>query len=287
MDVTDPHASPDRLGPNDLVWDHMSRHPDDDPVERVRAAAAAGFAGIGLFVRHWRTLRDDPAHVERLEDALADTGLRIWGMEVAATWLPDGTTTDEMLAFESAAWDLADRFGCVYLQAIGRGVGGPEHAAPGFGALCDRAADHGIDVALEFVPGMTDIQSAADARELVERVDRPNAGYCVDSWHLTRSTNDPADILTLPGERIFCIQLNDGPVAPDEPDYYTDTISNRVAPGSGEFDLVQIVRNLDAIGASCPISLEVCSRTLWTAPMDEAARVVHDGMRSVLATARG
>lgn len=287
MDVTDTHASPHRLGPNDLVWDHMSRPPDDDPVDRVHAAAKAGFSAIGLFVRHWQHLREDPAHVERLEQALAETGLRIWGMEVASTWQPDGTITDDMRAFEAAAWDLAERFGCVYLQAIGRGVGGPEHAAPGFGALCDRAADHGIDVALEWVPQMTDIESAADALELVERVDRPNAGFCVDSWHLTRSTNDPADILSLPGDRVFCIQLNDGPIRPDEPDYYTDTLANRVPPGSGEFDLVQIVRNLDAIGVSCPISLEVCSRRLWAAPVDEAARLVHDGMRSVLSAARG
>ncbi len=279
--------SPDRLGPTDLVWDHMSRHPDEDPVDRVHAAAAAGFDAIGLFVRRWRTLRDDPAHVERLHQALADTGLRIWGMEVAAQWTPDPNPSEEQLAFEEAAWDLAERFGCVYLQAIGRGVGDPATAAPGFGTMCDRAADHGIDVALEFVPQMTDIETAADALELVERVDRPNAGFCVDSWHLTRSTNNPADILTLPGDRIFCIQLNDGPILPDEPDYYTDTLSNRVAPGAGEFDLVSIVQHLDRVGAACPISLEVPSRALWAMPVAEAATTVHDGMRAVLERARG
>ena len=285
--MTEPQPSADRLGPNELVWDHMSRPPDEDPVDRVHAAAAAGFDAIGLFVRRWRAVREDPAHVERLQQALADTGLRIWGMEVAASWTPDPTPSDEQLAFEEAAWDLADRFGCVYLQAIGRGVGDAATAAPGFGALCDRAADHGIDVALEFVPQMTDIQTAADALELVERVDRPNAGFCVDSWHLTRSTNDPADILTLPGERIFCIQLNDGPIVAEEPDYYTDTLANRVAPGQGEFDLVSIIRHLDRAGATCPISLEVPSRELWAMSVTDAAATVHDGMRAVLAEARG
>jgi sugar phosphate isomerase/epimerase len=121
---------------------------------------------------------------------------------------------------------------------------------------------------------------------VVERADRANAGFCVDSWHLTRSTNNPADILTLPGERVFCIQLNDGPIVADDPDYYTDTISNRVAPGGGEFALSEIIGNLDAIGASCPLSLEVCSTALWELPIEEAAAAVADGMRSVLSQAR-
>lgn len=274
------------LGPTDLVWDHMSRHPDDDPVERIHSAARAGFAGIGLFVRRWRQIREDPDHVGRIEDALAQTGLRIWGMEVVAGWSNDGTLSDEAAAFEAAAWDLRERFGCVYIQAIGRDVGSPADAAPGFAALCDRASEHGVNVALEFVPEFTDIGSAAQAREVVERADRPNAGYCVDSWHLTRSTNEPDDILSLPGERIFCVQVNDGPITPDDPDYYTDTLTNRVAPGRGEFALEAMIANLDAVGSTCPMSLEVCSASLWAAPMDEAAAAVADGMRSVLASAR-
>jgi sugar phosphate isomerase/epimerase len=284
--VNDANRSTPALGPTDLVWDHMSRPPDQDPVERVLAAAAAGFAGIGLFVRRWMQPREDPTHVERLDAALAETGLALWGMEVVRGWGSDATIDDEQRAFEAAAWEMRERFGCAYLQAIGWEVGTPADAAPGFAALCDRAAEHGVDVALEFVPEFTDIATAAQALEVVERADRPNGGFCVDSWHLTRSTNRPADILTLPGERIFCIQLNDGPITPDDPDYYTDTISNRVAPGAGDFPLVEIVQNLDAVGASCPISLEVCSARLWAEPTEVAAAEVADGMRGVLARAR-
>ncbi len=260
----------------------MSRHPDSDPVERIHAAAAAGFAGIGLFIRRWRQIRTDRSHVERIDDALESTGLRLWGMEVVPGWRSDGSLDDEGRAFEEAAWEMREHFGCAYIQAIGRDVGTPAEAAAGFAALCDRAADHGVNVALEFVPEFTDIGTAAQALEVVERADRPNGGFCVDSWHLTRSTNEPDDILTLPGERIFCIQLNDGPVKPDDPDYYTDTISNRVAPGAGEFALEAILQNLASVGANCPLSLEVCSADLWQRPVDEAARVTADGMRTVM-----
>ncbi len=270
-----------------LIWDHMSRPPDADPVARVHAASDAGFDGIGLFVRAWQHLRRDPAHVDRLDAALEETGLRIAGMEVAKGWPAPGAGGDEAAAFESAAWELAARYGCSYLQAIGSDVGAPADAAPGFGALCDRAADHGVRVGLEFVPEMTDVGTAAVAAEIVERADRANGGLCVDSWHVTRSTGRVDDVLGLPGEKIYWVQLNDGPIAPDHPDYYTDTISNRRAPGHGEFDLVGLIGNLDAVGASCPFGIEVCSTELWAADVDVAARTSHDGLLDVLAAARG
>jgi hypothetical protein len=47
-----------------------------------------------------------------------------------------------------------------------------------------------------------------------------------------------------------------------------------------------MVRILDDLGSTAPLGLEVCSSTLWAAPVDEAARVSADGMRAVVATAR-
>ncbi len=276
-------SSPVPLGPDDLVWDHMSRPRDEDPVVRVHAAAAAGFAGIGLFVRRWMAMRQDPDHVERFEGALAETGIRLAGMEVARLGRP---RDEEAEAFEAAAWELADRFGCPYLQAIGWEVGTPEAGAPLLAALCDRAADHGVRVGLEFVPAITDIEKASQALEMVERADRPNAGFCVDSWHLTRSTNDMSEVLRFPGDRVYAVQLNDGTIEPEDDDYLTDTVTNRRSPGRGEFALVEMIENLDAIGVTCPLGLEVCSSALWALPASEAATRVHDDMRHILARAR-
>ena len=133
---------------------------------------------------------------------------------------------------------------------------------------------------------MTNIENAATARKIVLDADRPNGGLCFDSWHLTRSTNDLDDLRSIPGEKIFATQFNDGTLAPQNPDYYTDCLSNRIPPGQGEFQLVEMVRILDKIGSRAPIGLEVCSTALWAAPVVDAARVSADAMRSVLANAR-
>ena len=43
----------------DLVWSHFSRPRFDDFDGRVRAAAAAGFAGIGLYTQAYGRMRDE------------------------------------------------------------------------------------------------------------------------------------------------------------------------------------------------------------------------------------
>jgi sugar phosphate isomerase/epimerase len=152
--------------------------------------------------------------------------------------------------------------------------------------MCDRAADHGLLVGIEWVPSMTNIETAATAAAIALEADRPNGGLCFDSWHLTRSTNNLDDIRALPGEKIFATQWNDGTIEPQNPDYYVDCLSNRVPPGHGSFQLVEMVQILDQIGSRAPLGLEVCSTALWAVPVSEAAEASMTGMRGVLSIAR-
>lgn len=273
------------LGPDDLIWDHFSRPRTDDVVGRVHAAAAAGYAAIGLYLGMWATLREQPAELERVDEALDATGLVVANIETLRGWAVPGAD-DACRAQEVLAYEMAAHWGCRYVQVIGDAEGPLDRAAEGFAALCDRAGDHGLMVGLEWVPSMTNIEDATTALRIVTDADRANGGLCVDSWHFTRSTANLDDLRAIPGEKVIATQWNDGTVAPQQPDYLTDCLSNRVPPGEGEFALVDIVRILDANGSRAPIGVEVCSADLWAAPVDEAARVSADAMRRVLTAAR-
>jgi sugar phosphate isomerase/epimerase len=278
------------LGPDDLVWDHFSRPYDDDVVGRIEAAAVAGFAGIGLYIGLWAKLRQDAAAVQAIESALDRTGIVIANIEVVRGWAEPDTANANCAEQEVLAYDMADRFGCRYLQVIGDHTGTVDQAATGFAALCDRAGEHGLSVGLEWVPAMTNIETAARAAEIVTAAGRPNGGLCVDSWHLTRSTNNVDDIRALPGSLVQSVQLNDGPIAANHggtgTEYREDCLANRVPPGEGEFSLVEMVRALDEIGSLAPIGLEVCSRQLWAGPVEVAAKRSADAINRVLAEAR-
>jgi sugar phosphate isomerase/epimerase len=179
---------------------------------------------------------------------------------------------------EAVAFSMADEFECRYLQVIGPAGGDPADAARAFGALCDRAADHGLVVGLEFLP-FTDIVSVHDARRIVEAAGRANGGICVDIWHHERGARDLAGIAALPGEMISGIQINDGTIEPEDPDYYADCLAHRVAPGAGEFDVRGFVDTVRATGCAVPMSVEVCSAAGWAAP-DEHVAAVARGARS-------
>lgn len=267
------------LGPTDLVWDHFSRPRTDDVVARVHAAATAGYAAIGVFLGSWAQLRANPEQLDAVDAALDATGICVANIETLRGWAVPGPN-NALAAQEALAYDMAGHWGCRYVQVIGDAEGPLDRAAEGFAALCDRAADHGLAVGLEWVPSMTNIQDAPTALQIVLDADRPNGGLCVDSWHFTRSTNRLDDLRAIPGEKVVATQWNDGTIEAHNSNYYEDTLSNRVLPGQGEFALDEMLRILDAAGSQAPLGVEICSSELWAAPVDVAAQRGSDAMRA-------
>ncbi len=276
--------APRSLGPDDLVLSHFTldrNHPLDD---RIRAAASAGFAAIGLYAGQFLKLREEGLTVEQLREMLDAADVCLAEIEVLSGW---GSTTPsaDYWRFEDVVWELVDEFECRYVQAIGPYEGSIADAAARFGDVCDRAADHGAVVGLEFLP-FTNIVDAADALEIVEAADRPNGGVCVDIWHHARGANDVDLIRAIPPELITGIQMSDGPRRPTLADYKDDCLRHRVAPGDGEFGAVDFVRTLIDLGVDVPWSLEVCDDDVWGRPGADHVKHAADGMRRVLAEAR-
>lgn len=272
--------NPRALGQDDLVLSHFSLARMHPIAERVELAAANGFSGIGLWVEHYRRLEDEGQAPGPLRELLEAHGVCLAEIEVVPGLGANGPGGDRAADTEAVAWRMADEFGCRYLQVIGPGGADPSRAAAAFGGVCDRAADRGLVVGLEFLP-FTDIVSVHDALRIVEAADRPNGGICVDIWHHERGTRDLAAIASLPGELITGIQMSDGTREPAMADYLTDCLENRVAPGDGEFDVAGFVAAIRTAGASVPWSLEVCSKVGWASPVEHVGRLAA-GMRSFL-----
>lgn len=272
----------------DLCWSHFSRPRHGAFDERVEAAGRAGFAAIGLYVSEYERLRNEEGRTDASIAALLDAnGLCLGEIEAIRGWA--STDPAHRAAFEHAeslAFAMADGIGARYLQAIGPFEGSLEQAIDGFGNLCRRAAEHGLLVGIEWLP-YTNIPDAATAQRIVEGTGCANAGYCADIWHHVRGANDEAMLRALPGDRIFAVQMNDGPLEPVLADYKDDCLATRLPPGEGEFDCEGFVRILRDLGVTAPISLEVASTELWALPALETAQRAADGMRAVLAAVDG
>ena len=279
-----PHRSARALGPDDLVLSHFSlerHHPFED---RLAAAATAGFAGIGFFVGDYLRLKGEGHRPRELQAMVVDHGLCVAELEVARGWSDPDPTQRDML--EPALWEMAELFDSRYLQAIGPHAGSATDAAAGFGRLCDDAADRGVLVGIEFLP-FTNIATAADALAIVTAADRPNGGICLDLWHHGRGADDLALLDAVPADRIFAVQVNDGPRRRENDlDYKDDCLRNRRVPGEGEMDAVGFVRRLLERGVAVPWSLEVCDDAVWGRPATPHAVHCADAMRATLDQAR-
>jgi sugar phosphate isomerase/epimerase len=267
-----------------LVLSHFSLARHHDIADRVASAAAAGFDAIGLYIGDFARLRAAD-RLGELDELLAAHRMPLTDIEVLRGWGTEDPGDERSSQLEADAWEMADRYGCRYVQAIGPVVDDLADAARRFGALCDRAADHGLVVGLEYLP-FTNVRDADTARAIVEAADRPNGGLCVDIWHQTRGSNDVAQLRRLQGHQVVGIQMSDGPLVPRIPDdYVDDCLRTRVPPGEGEMDAVGFVVELLRIGVSVPWQLEVCNDAAWDTSGLDHVRASAAGMRRVLAEA--
>ncbi|MDG2028975.1 MAG: sugar phosphate isomerase/epimerase [Acidimicrobiales bacterium] len=271
---------PHDLRARDIVLSHFTLGRHHDITNRLDAAAAAGCAAIGLYIRDYQRLLSEGTAPGELTEMLDARNLCLAEIEALRGW-SDATPTDDYLEQERTAFEMANAFECRYVQAIGPTVDDPRAAAAGFAALCDRAADHGLVVGFEFLP-FTNVVDATAALRLVQDADRANGGVCVDIWHHQRGANDLALIRAIPGDRVMGIQMSDGPLTPTLDSYYDDTLRTRVPPGEGEMDVAGFVEAVQSTGTAVPWSLEVCNEANWDKDATEFVQASADGLRRFL-----
>ena len=249
--------TPHDLTADDVVLGHFTLGRSYPLRERIAIAAEAGVAGIGLFmgdIERWAT--DD-----ELATMLDEHGLLLVDLDLINLAPRDEATRERSDRFVRRAAELADRFGCRYLQTIAPhaepGAAGRDETIDALGRVADVLAPYGVEVGLEYT-GFTTIRTLADAVATVEACGRANAGVCVDVWHHTRSSGGVALAPSVAAPMIRCVQLNDGPLLPVDPDYKSDCLRNRLAPGTGAMDVAGLVEQLIAMGVEVPWTVEVC-----------------------------
>ena len=277
------------LGPDDLILSHFSLGRFRPFEERVRAAAEAGFAAMGLYIGDYERLKAQGASDADLRAVLNHHGLRIVEIEALRGWSATGRPgkdCDAYLKAETDVFRMSDALGPGHhVQVIGPYAGTLDDAAQAFAGVCDRAAEHGLAAAIEFLPEMTNIPDAATAMQIVTRAGRANGGICLDSWHHFRGANDDDMLRAIPAERIFTVQFDDGPRQRVDPDYYTDCTQHREIPGDGDFDLTGFLRLVAGMGVRLPLSVEVMSAKLQDRTAGEITQRLADATRAVVTAA--
>ena len=213
---------------------------DASPPDVVRAAAAAGFDGVGMRifptmpgeVQH-PLIGDTPMRRE-VSALLADTGVAV--VDIEAIWLKEST---EPARYESG-FEAAGRLGARIVQVIGDDA--DERRLTGnYAALCALAAPYGLTLDLEYM-AFARPNRLADTRRIVRNADVANGGLMVDCLHVYRCETRLEDYLEVDGGLLHEIQLCDGaataPVGRDALAH--EARFDRKLPGEGALDLAAV-----------------------------------------------
>jgi sugar phosphate isomerase/epimerase len=271
------------LGPDDVVLcaGTLGQTP---LLERIPAAAGAGFDGISVFTTDVERALSEGCSVAELRSRIEDAGLAIAEVDPLASWYPGAAPGAGLLAASvDQALDMAEGLGARALSAIVFAPPSDEDAlAAAFASLCDQASDRNLLVLLEFIP-FSSVRCLADALAIVEAADRPNGGVMLDVWHLFRSGGTAAAVVKA-ADRILGVQLDDAPREPEQ-NLVEETLHRRLLPGQGDADVPSIVRALREGGSPAPLGVEVFSDELDALSPTEAARRAFQAVERVIARA--
>ena len=256
--------------------------------ERIAAAQVGGFTHMSVFPIDYRGWIEQGLAPAEMRQALRDGGIKIVAIDPFVQWIPGFAIPTgyppENVGFidfdEARIFAMAEELEAEGLNCV-EGLGQPHEQTrliDAFGAVADRAAARGLRVTLEFMP-ISSIPDLAAGWAIVSGAARANAGLCFDTWHYFRSTPDDDLLSTIPGERVFEVQLADALVALRGKDLIEDLLRYRMFPGDGELPIAQVVVRLKAIGAMRSVGPEVFADATDALEAREAGRLAGEALR--------
>jgi sugar phosphate isomerase/epimerase len=250
------------------------------------AAGAAGFAAVSvtpeLFVRSGGADADLRARV-------ADAGVRVTFVDGLCSALPgtppsaahDGRFRDPHEATIDDCIHIAESTGAGAINLVHiAGVTTPvPDLADAFARACARAQEHGLRLAIEFLPG-TGIPDLATAAAVVRAAGASNGSVVLDTWHFARGGGTLADLDADTAALVGGLQLSDRSPEQDREPYVP--MKHRKLPGDGAVPLREIVDRVLARHPELPVGAEVLSDEVDALGLDEGSARIASALRAVL-----
>jgi sugar phosphate isomerase/epimerase len=205
-----------------------------------------GYDGVELAIRN-----PDLVDADQLENALTVNGLKVPAIGTGQAWGEERLSfTNADLAIRKAAIErinnqivFAHRFDALVIIGLIRGVTpkgqshrqSMEHLTECLLECTEVALTHGVRMALEPLNRYeTDlILTVQDGLDIIHKVDSPNLGLLLDTFHMNIEEVNIENSIHQAGERIFHFHVAD---------------SNRWYPGGGHLDFGAILKALKATG---------------------------------------
>ncbi|MDQ4047029.1 MAG: sugar phosphate isomerase/epimerase and 4-hydroxyphenylpyruvate domain-containing protein [Actinomycetota bacterium] len=247
--------------------------------EKMQACAIAGFDGIEIFEQDLVT---SPLSPEEVRKMAADLGLTL---DLYQPFRDFDSVGQDLLAANlrraEAKFRLMSRLGMdtilVCTNVATATIDDDGLRAEQLAALAGLAGEHGIKVAYEALAWGKYVNDYEHAHRLVNMVDHPNLGTCLDSFHILSRDWDTGPIEAINPDKIFFVQVADAPKL--SMDVLSWSRHYRVFPGEGQFELAKFMGHVVRAGYTGPVSLEVFNDVFRQSDVE---RTAVDAMRSLI-----
>ena len=253
--------------------------------ERVSAAKAAGFEGIGLRAETYVDALNEGLFDSDILAILEKYGMRVTEVEYIVQWAEENRSYEEKYK-EQLCFHMCDLFGVHHINCGLMESYSVEWTAQKLKELCQRAGKYTIGVEPMPYSGLPGIRKAW---EVVKGSGCENAKLILDSWHWIRAgqSYDPALLADIPADKIVAIQLNDVQARAYAAAILRDeSMHDRALPGKGYGDTAGFVEMVKAKGISpAVIGVEVINDAILAAGVPAAAKANFSAVSEVLAKA--
>jgi 4-hydroxyphenylpyruvate dioxygenase len=247
--------------------------------EKLRAIAAAGFDEVEIFEADLLSYSGSPRDVGQM---CRDLGLTICAFQPFRDFegMPEPQRARNLYR-AARKFDLMHELQtdlmlvCSNISSVS--LGGIDRAAADFRELGDLAAERGLRVGFEALAWGKHVRDYRDAWEIVRRADHASIGVILDSFHALAPAFPIDAIASIPGDRIFLVQLADAPKL--GLDVLPWSRHFRCFPGQGDLPVSAFMEAVRATGYSGPLSLEIFNDQFRAG---SAARTATDGLRSLI-----
>ena len=195
-------------------------------------------------------------------ELVKSSGLAVCTLGVKYGWLfAQGEERKKLFAIFRESCRNAVALDCkMLMSAPGPLEGDLKSAALALKEAGDIAADHGLQLAIEFNSQHANLNSVQTLGQLINDADHPACGYLLDAYHLHRSGRPGRGFAEVPDAKLFAFQYSDCAKVPVTG---VKRPTDRLPPGQGVVEWTEVLQLLAEKNFSGCLSYESPNPQQW------------------------
>ncbi len=233
----------------------------------IEIAAKAGYDGMELWVNDIKDYLKQGNSIQSLAGLMAEKNLTVENAISFTAWMVDDDAQRKAgLAQLEEEMKMIAAIGCHRIAAPPAGVKKDQpldfqKAGARYRETLVLGRKYNVIPQLEFWGASGTLYNLGQALAIAAAANDPDARILPDVYHLFRGGSGFDGLKLVSGKALEIIHINDYPASKPVNE---QTDSDRIYPGDGAAPVKQVLRDLQAMGGTKVLSLELFNKTYWS-----------------------